>query len=44
VVVARTERCECLYERACRRASPCIDDIPIDEAVSAVVRRLEVHG
>ena len=44
VVVARTERCECLYERECRRAAQCIDEIPIDEAVSAVVRRVEVHG
>ena len=44
VVVARTERCECLYERECRRASPCIDEIPIDEVLSAVVRRVEVDG
>jgi len=44
VVVARTARCECLYERVCRRASPCIDEIPIDEAVAAVVKRVEVNG
>jgi len=44
VVVARTERCECLYERECRRAAQCIDEITLDEAVSAVVKRLEAHG
>jgi lipopolysaccharide heptosyltransferase I len=44
VVIARTEGCECLYERECRRAAQCIDEIPVDEAVSAVVRRVEVNG
>jgi heptosyltransferase-1 len=40
VVVARTERCECLYERQCRRSSPCIDEITIEEVTAAVARRL----
>ena len=44
VVVARTDRCQCLYQRECTRGAPCIDEIPIDEAVSAVVRRVEAHG
>jgi lipopolysaccharide heptosyltransferase I len=44
IVVSRTEQCECLYQRECRRGSPCIDEIPVDEAVSAVVRRVEANG
>jgi len=44
VVVARTDRCQCLYERQCRLAAPCINEIPIEEVVSAVVRRVEAHG
>ena len=44
IVVSRTAQCECMYQRACRRDSPCIDEIPVDEAVSAVVRRVEAHG
>ncbi len=44
VVVARTDRCTCLYERQCRLASPCIDAIAVDEVMRAVVRRLDVHG
>jgi ADP-heptose:LPS heptosyltransferase len=44
IVVARTERCECLYQRECRRSAPCIDEIPIDEVVDAVVRRVGTHG
>ena len=44
VVVARTDRCQCLYQRECTRGAPCIDEIPIDEVVAAVVKRVEVHG
>jgi heptosyltransferase I len=44
VVVSRTTKCECLYERRCRRASPCIDDIAFDEVMAAVVKRMETHG
>jgi len=44
VVVKRTEQCECLYQRQCHLASPCIDTIPLDEVMSAVVRRVETHG
>lgn len=40
VVVARTDRCECFYERRCRRAAPCIDDIEVPEVVAAVGRCL----
>jgi lipopolysaccharide heptosyltransferase I len=44
VVVARTERCECLYQRECRRGAPCIDDIMFDEVMSAVVQRVKADG
>jgi heptosyltransferase-1 len=44
VVVARTDRCECLYQRECSRGTPCIDEISTEEAVSAVVRRVEARG
>jgi ADP-heptose:LPS heptosyltransferase len=44
VVVARTDRCECLYQRQCRRASPCIDEIAVAEVVTAVERRLALTG
>jgi ADP-heptose:LPS heptosyltransferase len=49
VVVARTDRCECLYQRQCRRTGaasgpgPCIDDIGVDDVLQAVERRL-AHG
>jgi lipopolysaccharide heptosyltransferase I len=43
-VVSRTERCQCLYQRRCHLASQCIDDIPVEEAVNAVVQRLETRG
>ena len=44
VVLSRVTTCSCLYERRCRRGSPCIDDISVDEAVQAVRQRLSVHG
>jgi lipopolysaccharide heptosyltransferase I len=44
VVVKRTQSCECLYQRQCHRGTPCIDEIPVDEVVSAVVRRVEING
>jgi hypothetical protein len=42
--VARTDRCQCLIERECTRGAPCIDEIPLDEAVAAVVKRVEANG
>ena len=42
IVVSRTAACACLYERQCRRATPCIDDIGVDEVVAACERRLAV--
>jgi lipopolysaccharide heptosyltransferase I len=44
IVIARTDRCACFYERRCRKAVPCIDDIGVPEVVSAVGRCLERHG
>lgn len=44
VVVSRTGRCSCFYERRCRHAAPCIDDIGVAEVVSAVGRCLMAHG
>lgn len=40
VTLSRVEQCVCLYERRCRRASPCIDDISVEEVLDAVDRRL----
>ena len=40
VVVSRVEQCSCHYERRCRKAHPCIDDISIEEVVAAAERRL----
>lgn len=41
VVVSRTTSCQCLYERKCRLESPCIDGISVEEAIAAVVNRVE---
>jgi lipopolysaccharide heptosyltransferase I len=40
VVVSRVEECSCQYERRCRRARPCIEEISIEEVVAAAERRL----
>ena len=44
VVVKRTDRCECLYQRQCHVAAPCIDDIAVEEVVAAVATRVEANG
>ena len=44
VVLSRVTACACLYERRCRRDSPCIDDISVDEVLRAVRQRLDGHG
>jgi lipopolysaccharide heptosyltransferase I len=44
LVISRTERCSCSYERRCRQATPCIDDIKVAEVVDAVRRCLIAHG
>ena len=44
VTLSRVASCSCPYERRCRRAVPCIDDIAPDEVVQAVRRRVSVHA
>ena len=44
LVLSRVAQCACVYERRCRKAVPCIDDISVDEVVDAVRRRVVVHG
>jgi ADP-heptose:LPS heptosyltransferase len=44
VVLSRTGNCVCHYERRCRRATPCIEDIGVDEVVQAAGRRLSARG
>ena len=49
VAISRVDRCDCVYERRCRRARPsassddvpCITSISVDEVLDAVARRLE---
>ena len=43
VTLSRVAGCSCRYERRCRRAVPCIDDISAGEVMAAVRRRLEEH-
>ena len=40
ISISRLDQCVCHYERRCRRAEPCIDDIGVDEVVAAVERRV----
>jgi len=44
VVISRVSSCACHYERRCRRAEPCINDITVDEVLDGVRRVLAVHG
>ena len=40
VVISRTDACSCLYRRRCRRDTPCINDIQLNEVFDGVERRL----
>lgn len=40
IALSRNQVCICHYERRCRRASPCIDEIAVGDAIAAVARRL----
>ena len=40
ISVSVFDRCECHYERKCRRGTACIDTITLDEVVAAVDRRI----
>jgi heptosyltransferase-1 len=44
LVLSRVSQCSCQYERRCRNAAPCIDDISVSEVCDAVGRRLFAHG
>jgi lipopolysaccharide heptosyltransferase I len=44
VSISRAARCSCHYERTCRLAQPCIEDIGVDEVVSAVEHRVAERG
>jgi len=44
ITVSRVSQCSCLYERRCRKAVACIDDIGIEEVLIAVQQRLQVHA
>ena len=39
VTISRVERCSCVYQRTCKKAERCIDDISVAEVMSAVHRR-----
>jgi heptosyltransferase-1 len=40
VTLSRNASCVCHYERRCRRPPACIEDIAVDEVVTAVERRI----
>ncbi len=44
IALSRVDRCSCVYERTCRRDTPCIASIGVDEVLAAVERRLQAHG
>jgi ADP-heptose:LPS heptosyltransferase len=44
VSVSRLDQCVCVYERRCRRTTPCIDDISVDDVLDAIDRRMAAHG
>ncbi len=43
VTLSRVAACSCFYQRRCKKAVPCIDDITVDEVVQAVRQRLGGH-
>ena len=44
VSLSRVATCSCRYERRCRRAAPCIEDITPEEVVHAVNQRARARG
>jgi len=44
ITISRAARCFCHYERKCRLSQPCIDDIAVDEVVSAAEYRVAARG
>jgi heptosyltransferase I len=44
VTLSQARQCVCHYERQCRRANRCIDDITVEDVVRAIVRRMGAHA
>jgi ADP-heptose:LPS heptosyltransferase len=44
ITISRAPRCFCHYERKCRMLQPCIEDIGVDEVVSAAEYRVSARG
>jgi heptosyltransferase I len=44
ITISRAPRCVCHYERKCRLLQPCIEDIGVDEVVSAAEYRVGARG
>jgi lipopolysaccharide heptosyltransferase I len=44
ITISRNARCVCHYERKCRLQEPCIEDIGVDEVVSAAEDRVAARG
>ena len=44
ITISRAPRCSCHYERKCRLLQPCIEDIGVDEVVSAAEYRVAARG
>jgi heptosyltransferase-1 len=44
VSISRVSTCSCRYERSCRRAAPCIEEITPEEVAQAISSRLRAHG
>ena len=44
ITISRAARCFCHYERRCRLLQPCIDDIALDEVVTAAEYRVATRG
>jgi heptosyltransferase-1 len=44
ITLSEVGQCVCRYERQCRRANRCIDDIGVDDVMQAVRTRMAAHG
>jgi ADP-heptose:LPS heptosyltransferase len=44
ITISRAAQCVCHYQRKCRLTQPCIDDISLDEVVSAAASRIAARG
>jgi heptosyltransferase I len=44
LTVSRYEACGCSYQRRCRRAAWCLDEVPVAEVTAAIQRRLAAVG